>query len=99
MDGLSPKDRPVDCLLPQPQILIHYQFLAIACPSHCRGVDLVKERVEGLALKNVIVNLFCGMRGPLVEEAIDELRGQLLLLGRRERRQVLGRRVKQEFSL
>jgi len=75
LDGLGPKDRPVDCLLPQPQILVHDQFLAITCPAHCRGVDLVKERVEGLALEDVIVNLFGGMRGPLVEEAIDELRG------------------------
>lgn len=56
-------------------------------------MDLIEERVEGLALEDVIVNLFGGMRGPLVEEAIDELRSQLLLLGRRERREVLGRRV------
>ena len=93
LDSLGPEYGPVYCLLPQPQVLVHDQLLAIACPAHRRGVDLIEERVEGLALEDVIVNLFGGMRGPLVEEAIDELRSQLLLLGRRERREVLGRRV------
>ena len=86
LDCLGSEDGPVDCLLPQPQVLVHDQLLAIACPAHCRGVDLIEERVKSLAFEDVIVNFFGGMRGPLVEEAIDELRGQLLLLARRERR-------------
>jgi hypothetical protein len=66
LDSFGSEDRPIDCLLPQPQVFIHDQLLAIACPSHCCGVEFIKVRVEGLAFKDVIIDLFGGMLGPLI---------------------------------
>lgn len=66
MDSFGSEDCPIDCLLPQPQVFVHDKLLAIACPPHCRGVNFIKVRVEGLTLKDVIIDLFGGMLGPLV---------------------------------
>ena len=61
LDSFGSEDCPIDGFLPQPQVFIHDQFLAIACPPYCCGVGFIKVRVEGLTFEDVIVDFFGGM--------------------------------------